>query len=225
MAKPTTTATKKSGLPVFWTTRIAAALAGDQPCERATWMGGHYKLPKQERCSEDAVALALWKTEHTELLNKVEAQFKADGWRCDKERFFKVPGTFSAVSGKADLVAQQKDRRPLIVDAKSGEAKESDILQVLIEMIFIPHAWKVPTMQFDGQVVYPDRTVTIKHADAERLKPKLFALAKRLGTIPKPDASPSESACRFCEVPLADCPERWQAGEMVEAGPMPGELF
>jgi hypothetical protein len=224
MAK-TTAAKKKSGLPVFWTTRIAAALAGDQPCERATWMGGHYKLPKEQRDSESEVKLALWKTNHTEQLSALTQKLKAEGWACDVERFFRVSGQFAAISGKAEVIAQQKDRRPVIVDVKSGEEEASHILQVLIEMIFIPHAWNAPTMQFDGQVVYPDRTVNIKPADAVQVRPKVFALLKRMGTIPKPDPSPSESACRFCDVPLAECPERFNASAEVEAAPMPGELF
>ncbi len=224
MAKPTT-ATKKTGLPVFWTTRIAAALAGEQSCERSTWMGAHYKLPKQQKDSEGEVALALWKTNHTEQLQAHIQKLKADGWRCDVERFFKVPGHFAKISGKADIVAQQKDRRPLIVDIKSGEEKAEHVLQVAIEMILIPHAWKVPTMQFDGQVVYEDRTIDIRHSDAVKLQPKLFALVKRLATAPKPDAAPSESACRFCDVPTELCPERWQTGAADEAAAPEFELF
>ena len=199
--------TKRDGLPAFWTTHIAKVLVGEQPCYLAPWLSGHYKLEKSTR---DQGSMALWKANHTELLNKVIEKYRADGWKCSVEKFFRVTGQTAVISGKADLIAQQTDHRPVIVDAKSGAEKESDAAQVMIEMILIPLAWNAPAMIFDGIVDYGTYQVKVTPGQAAEMKPKLFALLKKLATMERPAASPSESACRFCEVPESKCPDRWK---------------
>ena len=194
-----------NGLPAFWTTGIAKALSGDQPCLLSTWISGRHK---DKRRRDNASDLAVWKANHTEQLTAVVDRFKTDGWKCSVERFFKVPGTFSVISGKADVICQQEDRRPFIGDVKSGQPRESDILQVMIEQVMIPLAWNAPTMQFNGVVIYQDHEVQATPAQADQIRPKVFALLKKLGTIPRPAASPSVGACRFCDVPDSLCGER-----------------
>src|SRR3990167_6951693 len=95
--------TPRDGLPAFWTTHLAKALSGDQPCLLAPWLLGHYKLEKRVR--EDGASLALWKTNHTSQLQECVTSMTAAGWGCSVERFFKVTGQTAIVSGKADIVA------------------------------------------------------------------------------------------------------------------------
>jgi hypothetical protein len=64
-------------------------------------------------------------------------------------------------------------------------------------------------MTFDGEVVYQDHRVFVPHRQAEDLKPKVFALLKKLGTMDQPEPSPSEGACRWCPVPEDLCQARW----------------
>jgi hypothetical protein len=125
------------------------------------------------------------------------------------EGFFRVTGQHAILSGKADLIAQKDGERPLILDVKSGQPRDSDVAQVIIEMCLIPLAWKAPTMVFGGMVVYPTYSVQVKPWEAEALKSRLFALLKQLGTMTQPDPSPGEHVCRFCDVPDDLCHARW----------------
>lgn len=192
-------------LPTFWTTAIAKALSGDQPCLLSTWIGGRNK---EKRPRKDATSLAMWKTNHTAQLTEVVDRLRAEGWKCSVESFFRVTGQYAIISGKADCIAQQTDKRPLIVDVKSGHPRESDIIQVATEMAMIPLAWESPSMIFDGRVIYKAHEVPVTPAEAAEMKPKIVALLKQLGTMPRPAASPSLGACRWCDVPDAECAER-----------------
>lgn len=203
---------KRQGLPEFWTSHLAKILSGDQPCELATWAPAHFKLPKRPRSDEGA--LAEWRARHTELLRTTDEVYRQQGWKTDKERYFKVVGTHAVLVGKVDLIAQKTDCRPVIIDTKGGKERSSDVTQVLIEMIGIPMAWNAPTMRFDGKVVYSESNVVqISAWDADKLKPKLVTLLKRLGMMQKPpEPSPSESACKYCEVPDDLCSQRVSGG-------------
>jgi hypothetical protein len=207
---------RRDGLPAFWTTHIAKVLCGDQPCFLPVWLNGHHILPKRP----SSASLAKWKAEHTALLQKTTESYKAAGWNCRVESFFKVTGQTAILSGKADLICQQADKRPLIVDVKSGSPKDSDVSQVLIEMIAIPLAWNSTSMIFDGAVVYADVTIPLRPSDAESLKPQVFALLKRLALMSKPDPQPSASACKYCEIPDSLCGQRFEESPQVAATEM-----
>jgi RecB family exonuclease len=204
---------KREGKPDFWVTRIAKVLVGEQPCYLEPWLSGHYQIEKRPR--QDSGSLANWKADHTALLQQTIGTLQTQGWECDVERFVKVTGTYAILTGKVDVIARQKDRRPLIVDAKSGSPKDSDVAQVLIEMVALPLAWNAPQMIFDGCVVYKTHKVKVEPAQAAELKPKLFALLKRLGTMERPEPNPGEHTCRYCDVNETDCPKRFSAADVV----------
>ena len=195
-------------LPAFWVTTLAKVLSGDQPCPLQPWLSGRMKFPKR-----DSGGLAVWKAKHTELLRTTTDRLVGEGWKVAVEQFFRVEGAHAIASGKADLIVQPKNHsihRPRIIDCKTGEPKDSDAMQVIVEIVLIPIAWG-KRLQFDGQVVYADDfTVDITHAEAEAVSPKLFALLKRLGTEARPEPQPSKSACMFCDVPASECAVRWQ---------------
>jgi len=184
---------------------LAKVLVGEQPCLLEPWLSGHFKFDKVNR---DPNSLATWKINHTELLSKVTEQYLSDGWKPQVEQFFRVTGVVAVLNGKVDLIVKKPDCRPKIVDAKTGEVRESDVVQVAIEMIALPMAWGVH-MTFDGEVVYPTHTVPVRQADADRIRPALFKLLKHLALDSRPAASPGEGACRFCEVPASECPDRF----------------
>lgn len=200
-------ATPKNGLPNFWSTGLAKILVGDQPCQFETWAKAHLDYEKKPMTS----SLAEWKANHTTMLDVVLKQAKDEGWKCTVEKYFRLTGQTAILAGKTDLIKQADGKRPTIVDIKSGTPRESDVAQVEIYMVAIPLAWGAPGMIFDGEVVYASHTVKITPADAETLKPKLFALLRRLAGDVRPDPVPSEHSCRFCEIPMDVCSVRWMA--------------
>lgn len=197
--------TPRKGLPEFWVTVLAKALSGDQPCLLSTWMHGYFKLDKS---TTDQASMSVWRANHSAQLAEEVQKCRDVGWKCSVERYFRVQGQTAIITGKVDLILQKPDERPIIADVKSGQPRDSDLAQVMIEQVSIPLAWKSPHMQFSGAVVYPTHTTRLTADDANALRPRLFELLKKLGSIPRPEASPSESACRFCPVSVTDCPDR-----------------
>ena len=196
----------RPGLPSFWVTHLAKVLVGEQPCLLQPWMAGRFVLPRTS-----GSAIVEWKARHTAMLETVMNGRIAQGWSCRKESFFRVTGQHGVVSGKADLIVQMKDKRPQIIDVKSGNPKDSDVMQVLIEMVLIPLAWKAPAMQFEGEVVYANGSeIVLEPREADALKPRLFAMIRQLATMERPQPSPSRDACMFCDVPDAECGQRWK---------------
>jgi hypothetical protein len=204
----------RAGLPAFWVTSLAKILVGEQPCQFETWMKAHYEIEKRPR--SDAGSLAKWKADHTEQLQAEIVRLKAAGWRCTIEKYFRVTGQTAILAGKPDVIVQAPNKRPKIVDVKSGRERDSDTMQVLIYMVTIPMAWQAPTMIFDGEVVYPTYRIHVEPAEAEAIRPKLFALVKQLAGTTRPDPTPSEVNCRFCDVNETDCPQRYVATETVD---------
>jgi hypothetical protein len=202
--------TKRNGLPDFWCTGLAKALVGDQPCLLQPWMKAHYNLDKQPRSSD----FAKWKLQHTEQLNAEVQRLKLAGWTCSVEQYFKLKGETASISGKSDIIARQGDTH-IILDVKSGTPRDSDVAQVMIYQVVTPMVWR-RTLPFRGEVVYPDHRVPVSVADALAIRDRLFALVRQLAKDERPDASPSESACLFCDVTAADCPQRFAEGAAID---------
>jgi hypothetical protein len=197
---------KRAGLPEFWVTWIAKLLVGDQPCHFEAWVKGHYRIKKSLK---DSAQLAQWRTQHTALLDEAVCIYRAEGWRCSVEKYVRLTGQTAVLTGKPDLVAQRANDRPRIIDVKGGEPKEVHVTQVLVYMVALPLAWRSPSMQFAGKVMYTTHEVDLKPSDADAIKPRLFALLKSLGSENRPAPAPSEQNCKFCDVSEVDCPQRW----------------
>ncbi len=200
--------TPRPGLPTFWSTGIARALVGENACMLQPWLLSHFQIDKRPR--PDSGALAKWKSDHTQQLQAERDRLQAEGWKLRVEQFFRLTGQSAILSGKPDLIAQQDGKRPKILDIKSGQPRDSDVSQVAIYCIAMPLAWSSPSMIFEGEVVYPTHRILVTAADVENIRPSIFALLRKLASDQRPSASPSESACRFCDVDVLDCPERWQ---------------
>lgn len=197
-----------TALPAFWVTQLAKVLSGDQPCQRPLYL---FSRGADKRPRDNDGDMATWRANHSAQLQKLEDEARAKGWSVRKETWVQVTGVHAVIKGKVDLVCQQAEKRPLVVDAKGGKPHDADVTQVLCYQVLLPLAWKSPTMQFNGAVQYADgTTVQTTPKQAEELKPKLFELVKRLATLAiAPEPNPSRSACLFCDVTDADCGKRW----------------
>ena len=71
---------------------------------------------------------------------------------------------------------------------------------------------------FDGRVAYGDHEVEIPAAAVdEAFIRNLPKLVRRLGALEAARRVPSVGECRFCDISLADCPER-VAGDAFAEG-------
>lgn len=210
--------TKRAGLPEFWVTKLSALLVGEQSCRFASWIQGHYKIQKRERDGD----IVSWKAKHTEMLNARVRQLQAEGWRCrvESQNFFKLKGNAAIVSGKPDIVASKVHLDPkgvkrqlyLVSDLKSGAKLDKNTAQVTIYQNILPLAWGRYDMELEGEVVYPDSIVPVTYTTALKMKEPLFRLIKELACATKPDATPSEKECLYCDVRKEDCPDRFGEG-------------
>ena len=109
-----------------------------------------------------------------------------------------------------------KGRKGLIVDAKTGKPRASDIAQVMLYMYAVPRALsRCQDMTFHGKVVYRDHEVDIPaRAVDDDFVERATDLIRRLASQTEARRVPSAQECRWCEV--QDCPERVQA-ELQEA--------
>lgn len=202
--------TKRAGLPEFWVTKLSSLLIGDQACRFQSWIQGHYQIEKRIR---DGANLVEWKATHGKMVRTRVDQLKADGWRVrvEGQNFFKMKGNVAIVSGKPDIVAD-KGSEWRVEDCKSGAILDKNTAQVVIYQNILPLAWGRPDLQIQGNVVYQSAVIPVPAEIALKLRGKLFDLIKELATSTKPDATPSEMECRYCDVTKEDCPERFGEG-------------
>ncbi len=106
----------------------------------------------------------------------------------------------------------------LVVDCKSGKQRDSDAFQVLTYMLVLPltHA-ACRGVSLAGEVQYRDSRLPIapEKLDDER-KGLISATIERVGGEAPLPKVPSLSECRFCDLTVADCPERIDEARRVE---------
>lgn len=191
-------------LPSFFVTGLSKILAGEQPCKLEAWLVGHGKVGR--RPQESSEALAAWRVKHTALMDRERARLTAEGWDLHIEQFFRVNGSAACITGKPDIRAHKDDCRPLIVDCKGGEKKDSHVVQVQLYQKLVPLSWNRPDMRFDGKVVHEDETIDVSASSADTLWPKATALVRELSKDDPPPAAPSYMVCRTCKTSPKECP-------------------
>jgi len=202
--------TKRSGLPEVWASSITAHLIGEDTCFFKPWMRAHYKLEKRPK--ENAFDFVSWKADHTKLMDETAARYNAAGWKIDREVYVRLKGTTAVFVGKADLVVR-KDGRVKIIDCKTGEPRDEHGAQIALYMITIPMVWSAPKLAdfIEGEVAYKaDMVTAVPLEQVRQLRPQVMEILRRMGAAEVPEAAPSASNCRFCELTDADCPKRFQ---------------
>ena len=195
----------RKGLPYFWVTGIARALVGESTCLLQPWLKAHYQLEKQP----SSVNLVTWKAEHTTMVSARAEALAKSGYavKVEDQNWFRLTGTTAILAGKPDLIGS-RDGTFLVDDCKTGEPRDSDIVQVAIYLLAIPLAWNRPGMLVSGALTYRNATVVVSTEQAEALKANVFGLVRRLASTVPPEALPSGRECGWCEVTKADCPAR-----------------
>jgi len=204
---------EKRDKPYIWCTWLTKLIAGESQCEWASWFKAHFK---SEKSSSTQFNLVKWTINHNNLLHKRRDELERLGYKVliEDQNSFKVevPETNITVSGKADIVGlnAEKDGRCIVVDCKTGRAKNSDLVQVMLYLICLPLAHpQYKDTTFNGQVVYNDNLVPVDWSDIDDfLKEVVWDLVKRVGGDTPCRKVPSSGECKWCDISKADCPQR-----------------
>ena len=204
--------TQVRGSVYIWVTWLSSLLVGDRSCEWATWFRAHFM--RYDKAPSD-FDLATWKMDHTQLLNELCDELETAGCTVsiEDQNWFKTAGSSGAViAGKPDIIAEDTDGRVTVYDVKTGAERASDVAQMMIYMYALPLAqgsrWKNRTV--GGCLVYGDGSRKPIPASAinERFRKNLFALLCRVAAEGPARQVPSERECSWCDLTIADCPER-----------------
>jgi CRISPR/Cas system-associated exonuclease Cas4 (RecB family) len=196
--------------PYIWVTWLTPLLAGADVCEWKAWYKAHFRYTKLAREDGD---LDSWKIAHDAMVRAIVARLTAAGWKVNVEdqNAFKLEGERATLAGKPDIVAV-KGANALVVDAKSGQAKDADIWQVLVYLWVLPRLkFKIPA---DGQVEYKGSTTRIQNAKLDvDASAKIRTLLQTVGGDLEPPRAPSANECKFCDI--ASCPDRVESTTTV----------
>jgi len=191
--------------PYVWPSWISKHIAKESKCWYAPWFKATHFYKKVLDPSREAF-LAEWTKTHDAMVNQRAAQMKADDWtvRVEDEGEFKLEGKAATLAGKPDIVGQ-REGYALIIDAKSGKARESDHWQVRTYMFAIPLCWLSGHKSLHGEVQYQDRAVAVEFEErhVERIAE---AIRKIADVAHPPEAVPSSFECGRCD--LAACKVR-----------------
>lgn len=207
--------TQKHDAPASWVTWLTPILAGQSQCLFQPWFKAHFRYEK----APSTFDLAAWSADHTAMVNARATELRAQGWTVtvENQNSFRVKGKAGVVSGKMDLVAM-RGTEVWIEDAKTGQQTHKDWWQVLLYLMLFPLAFpnRASGKTLSGAVLYKKGVVvpvTIEELTPGRRK-DIVDLIQQIGGA-KPEATPSEADCRFCDITTADCPVRFGEGKAV----------
>jgi len=205
----------RAGLYV-WVTWLSRLMAGDVRCQWAPWFKTHYTGYVQ---APSDFQLAVWTAEHTQLLDELARERSALGegiYRENQNEFRGRRPSGMVISGRPDLIAADPDGHCTVYDVKTGKRRQSDIIQVMLYMMFLPYASPLyEGKELSGCVVYKDGSKSdIPHKtidDAFRKNVTYFL--DILESVDPPERTPHSTECRFCDITNADCPDRKESSE------------
>lgn len=200
----------------IWVTWITGLMAADKHCEWSAWFRAHYSGYDKAPSDFD---LAAWKAAHGEMVRARAGELRGQGFTVfvEDQNKFNLKGRAATLGGVADLVAV-RDGEGLVVDCKSGQRRDSDAFQVLTYMLVLPltHA-ACRGLDLAGEVQYRDGRLRIPAEKLDdEMKSLIRATIERVGGATPPSKVPSLSECRFCDLTVADCPERIDEAQRVE---------
>jgi PD-(D/E)XK nuclease superfamily len=209
-------ATKRDGVFV-WVTWLARVMAGEQNCEWASWFKAHYENYDKAPSDFDT---AKWNIEHTLQLRRLQLERRKLGERVFLEGENALRLTLPSgvtIAGKPDLITLPDGQpttlgvgQPTIRDVKTGRARCSDRVQVMLYMHLLPQARpEYAGTRPAGCIVYNDSRVDIP---PEAVDQKFIgAVEYFLGVIAGLEPAlkvPSRHECRFCDIARTECPEK-----------------
>ena len=206
---------KRDGLYV-WVTWLSRLMAGEVTCQWAPWFRTHYT--GYEKAPSD-FQLAVWTVQHTQLLDELTKERSVLGegvYREDQNQFRVRRSSGLVIAGKPDLITIDQTAHCTVYDIKTGNPSHSDIIQVMLYMMFLPHSSAVyKGKDFTGCIVYKDGTRSGIPANAidKDFQDHVTYFLNILESVTPPERTPSPAECKFCDITRIDCPTRRQDDE------------
>lgn len=209
--------TKPRTEPYVWVTWLSRLMAGDVRCQWAPWFKTHYTGYAQ---APSDFQLAAWTVEHTQLLDELvkERAKLGEGIYREVQNAFRVRRPSGLViAGKPDLIAIDQRGHCTVYDAKTGKPRQSDIIQVMLYIMFLPYASPLyEGKDLSGCLVYKDGSRSdIPHKSIDdAFQNNVTYFLDILESTSPPIRMPHSIECRFCDITNADCPDRKEAEEL-----------
>ena len=208
--------TKPRTEPYVWATWISKLLAGESSCVWSAWFRAHHHFAKIDTDFD----MEVWQMDHTALIRRTAAAFAAEGYTVftEHQNQFALAGRSGTLAGRPDVVAVRGDEG-WVVDAKTGQPRASDRVQVMLYMWALQRTNPAyEGVRFRGRVEYKCRFGIIEPEEVDA------AFAGRVADLMKevcgpypPHKAPSYKECQFCPLTPDDCGDRVET-EMVYAG-------
>jgi len=197
--------------PWVTVTQLRRLLVGESQCEWASWFMAHFQRAPDEYEPSDFDTVQ-YNMNHTTLMRDTRIRLEEEGYTVYSEgqNEFKLRGnTGTVLAGRPDIVAV-KGSTGLIVDAKTGQPRDSDSAQVMLYMWAMPReSVKFQGVTFSGQVAYRTHTVDIPGSSIDdSFNTNFGSLIQRVIATEPAIRIPSSSECRFCNITKANCAER-----------------
>jgi len=205
-----------------WVTWLAKLMAGEVQCHWAAHFRSRFmnyaKAPSEFQA-------AAWTVAHNQSLDELcrECLTSAVVFKEDQNQFRVTRKSGLVVSGKPDLIALDENGGAVVYDIKTGSARHSDIVQVMLYMLLLPYGSPVfRGKKVSGCVVNKDSRSPIPASaiDKEFEGRVTYFLNLLEGEAP-PRRSPSAAECRYCDLTRADCPEKIEREDEGEGGDLP----
>jgi len=201
---------ERSGVYV-WVTWLSKLMAGETTCQWSPWFKAHNtdynKVPGNFQ-------LAAWTAEHTRLLDEVSKERERFGetiYREGQNKFLAKRPSGLAVAGTPDLISMESESvHCTVFDIKTGNPRQSDIIQVALYMMFLPYATGLyKGKKMDGCVVYKTgRSEVPHHIIDDKFKKNVTYFLDILESSTPPSKFPSHTGCSWCALTTGDCPQR-----------------
>ena len=203
-------------IPYIWVTWLTKLLVGENSCEWAAWFRANHEGKSYDKAPSNFDATE-WQLKHTELLTQVLAEIERDGRTVftEGQNSFNLKGRTAILGGKPDLITVSGDLGT-VLDAKTGEPSPSHHVQVMLYMYAVPRALhQYRGVTFEGKVIYPDHQDHIPSTAVDDTFINNFSnLIQRLASPNPARKVPSGMECKFCNITVADCPDRIEATDI-----------
>jgi len=203
----------RSGLYV-WVTWLARLMSAESNCQWGMWFKTHYDYTR----SPSHFDLTAWLAEHTRLVDELAKERLKLGEKCFRENQnqFRVKRKSGLIiSGKPDLITVDSKDHYSVYDLKTGNPKQSDVMQVMLYMALLPMSPLCSGRRLDGHLVYKSgqrSTIPSTAIDATFINNISYFLGLLEQKDPPPKM-PHPHECRFCDITVQDCADKIESTE------------